>query len=148
MKGTCAGVGGEVWKCVRNVFENNDKTPPRGACAGGGKCGHVSDEGGKAVPFAGWCICGKCVPGIGCEADLESARSNPHSAPLLLLSAMVQLLSSAQPGSEFSGSFSGVMDAQSAHRAVVAHGILMILAWLVFLPAGAPPPPSPFPGGS
>ena len=112
-----------------------------------GKCGHVSDEGGKAVPAAGLCIWGKCVPSIGCGADLERARSNPHSAPLLLLSAMVQLLSSAQPGSEFSGSSSGVMDAQSAHRAVVAHGILMILAWLVFLPAGMNPfPPPPFPG--
>lgn len=54
---------------------------------------------------------------------------------------MVQLLSSAHPGSEFSagGSASGTMDAMSAHRAVVAHGILMILAWLVFLPAGALP---------
>ena len=46
------------------------------------------------------------------------------------------LMSVAQEGGEFSGG-SAVHAGSSAHTAVVAHGVLMILAWLVLLPAGA-----------
>ena len=52
-----------------------------------------------------------------------------------LCSAMIQLHATAQSGGEFSAGLShgGV---SSAHTAVWAHGIIMIIGWLVLLPAG------------
>lgn len=77
------------------------------------------------------------------------AFDKPH-----LCGALVSLLATSKPGGE--GSITGARDTRNA---VIAHGILMILAWLVFLPTGvlmarhrwifpvAPPsPPSPSAG--
>ena len=54
-----------------------------------------------------------------------------------LCSAMVQLRAWAQAGGEFSASGSGHGTAgASARVAVWAHGIIMIVGWIVLLPAG------------
>ena len=56
----------------------------------------------------------------------------PSSLSLPLISAAIQLVATAVPGGEFSLSHAG----SSAHTAVVVHGVIMILAWLVLLPTG------------
>ena len=61
-------------------------------------------------------------------------RCDQTSVAVVSRSAAVQLVATAVPGGEFSLAHAG----SSAHSAVVAHGVLMILAWLVLLPIGEP----------
>ena len=87
----------------------------------------------------------KACPTVPCLLSSQPTSHVPPTGDLHrhsmdaghLCSAMVQLRAMAHEGGEFSVEAGHGGAGTSAHAAVWAHGIIMIIGWLALLPAGA-----------